>query len=104
MKVSELFNDRILVEDVVIESKSEGGIFSKTPTLKQLLEEMKQANEFKREQKLFVSDIVFKIIAIANNHPLGLKVGDLIHSTSTGNKLKDYRFLTPYDVICKVEE
>jgi len=91
MKVSELFNERILVEDVVIESVvSEGGVIHKSPTLKDIMDEMKKAAEFKREQTLFVSDIVFKIVKISDKHPTGLKEGDLIHSISTGN----FTFLT----------
>jgi len=104
MKVSELFNDFILVEDIVFESKSDGGILSKSPTLKDVAEEIRKAPEFRREQTLFVSDIVFKVIKVASSNSLNLKEGDLIHSNSTGNKLGNYRFLTPYNIICKVEE
>jgi len=99
MKIDKVYNDFIIVEDVVVEYPKEGGLVVKSPTLKQVMEEVATAKQNNREHKLFLPDVVFKIVVA--NPGVDLKEGDLIHCDSTGMKLGDYRVIRAYNIICK---
>lgn len=101
MEVKKVFNEFIIVEEIVIETKSEGGIIYKSPTIVEVLDDIKNAQMNKREQKLFMPDVRFKVLMVDEKNRLELEGGDIISASSTGLKLNNYRVLRDYDIICK---
>lgn len=102
MEVKKVFNEFIIVEEVVVETKSEGGIIYKSPTIAEVLDDIKNAQMNKREQKLFMPDVRFKVLMVDEKNRLELEEGDVISASSTGLKLNNYRVLRDYDIICKL--
>ena len=99
--ISKMFNDFVLVEEIIIEEVTEGGIIIKSPTLAQVIEDVQNAKKNNREQKLFMPDVCLKVASINDKNELELCLGDIVHADSTGMKLGNYRVLRNYNIVCK---
>ncbi len=102
MELKSVFNDYVVVKDVVHEYDLGNGLVKKSLSLANVVDEISIARTHNREQKLFVSDIVFEIVSVNMDNKLGLVKGDIIRSVSIGLKLDDFRVIREYDIICKM--